>query len=238
MADYHIDNITTIEHEDYGKLIRVSASPYEDTPLGYCYVINKAKKFYYPYSQRQINLLEQYEERNDYDVNLEFFTPTRIGLLHVSCFEQNSSDNSSINPIDLGLSVIWSDRNIGASEIDDYGIMSSFDEFDESAYSGWRIPTAQELEELINKCRVTAYSARTRGCQFKSNNGHSILMPSAGCAIGSDIYRKGQWGEYLGTVNSRFSKYCKMTVAIDGTPFVSYNCESNDLVSIRLVRNK
>lgn len=72
MADYHIDNITTIEHEDYGKLIRVSASPYEDTPLGYCYVINKAKKFYYPYSQRQINLLEQYEERNDYDVNLEF----------------------------------------------------------------------------------------------------------------------------------------------------------------------
>ena len=63
--DYHILSIETFSNTEYGKMIRIVACPYEDTPLGYCYILNKQKKFNYPYSTDIFYRLSKLQESID-----------------------------------------------------------------------------------------------------------------------------------------------------------------------------
>ena len=117
--------------------------------------------------------------------------------------------------VDLGLSVKWADRNIGASSPSDYGDFFSYNEttpkstytiksysffnnYGEPAYhnwgSGWDSPGVKEWEELVKKCKWTKTTQDGHnGYRVTGPNGNSIFLPFAGYR--NNIVHQGK-GEY------------------------------------------
>ena len=97
--------------------------------------------------------------------------------------------------VDIGLSVFWADRNVGADAPQAYG---DYFPFRASVPWGgeWRTPTAAELEDLSNKCswELTALEG-IAGYKVTGPNGNSIFLPLAG-AVWSDgeLDRDGESG--------------------------------------------
>ena len=99
--------------------------------------------------------------------------------------------STDLIPIDLGLSVKWSNKNFGASCPESWGMRLEKGELrcHESGLSvffgeKWRLPTANEIQELIDKCQWTnlKYPDKTGKVSdvFKvvSNiNGNGIILP-------------------------------------------------------------
>lgn len=112
-------------------------------------------------------------------------------------------------PVDLGLSVMWADRNIGAYNQSDYGGLFAWGDVlgyrkksqklsdypNEKCISGnrdydvataleegWRMPTIQEVIELYEKCRLDLQvtGRSDYAVKFIAPNGNSILLPCGG----------------------------------------------------------
>ncbi len=122
--------------------------------------------------------------------------------------------------IDLGLSVMWASHNVGASKPEDYGdyfawgettpkANYSWETYKYSSYdvatanwgSEWRMPTIEEMEELINKCTWSWTTLNgVNGQLVTGPNGKSIFLPAAGWydlfldSIGED---GGYWSSSL-----------------------------------------
>lgn len=129
--------------------------------------------------------------------------------------------------VDLGLSVRWATCNVGASNPSDYGnyyawgetkTKSSYTEGNSKTYNvvmpdisgepkydaatanwgeGWRMPTKEELEELVDKCdwEWTSQSGRN-GYKVTGPNGNSIFLPAAGWRYGASLNVAGGFGRY------------------------------------------
>lgn len=119
-------------------------------------------------------------------------------------------DPNAPQAVNLGLSVQWADRNIGAKKPSEYGGYYGFGDADgtETRTNGgyyatgknftsiggdenydiatkqlgehWRLPTCKEIEEL-SKCKI-AWDTEdgVNGWRVTSNNGNSIFIPCAG----------------------------------------------------------
>jgi hypothetical protein len=63
---------------------------------------------------------------------------------------------------------------------------------------GWRMPTREELDELITNCTVTSTAQNgINGLLFTSNiNGNSIFLPAAGYRYGYGLNESGSRGYY------------------------------------------
>ena len=161
-----------------------------------------------------------------------------IGMCYVhNSFGQSSDASSNIgHPVDLGLSVLWSDMNVGASKPSQYGLLFGYGEVNvekwsenESDYpnlditgtefdiaknawgNGWRMPTAEELKELSEKCKWVPTSIDgIKGNLVTGINGKSIFMPFGGSRIGVNIYREGQMGECWAGTLSKFGSPVNM----------------------------
>lgn len=145
-----------------------------------------------------------------------------IGAVLMSgCFGEDLSDlkqkveaNSGSHPeqesqiaeaVDLGLSVLWADRNIGANYVKSSGLTYSFGfpngtpPSDYSNINGtkydtalnewgepWRMPTLAEWNELFNSCTWSYENDNgTKGFRATGPNGKSIFFPND--ANSSDI---------------------------------------------------
>ena len=129
--------------------------------------------------------------------------------------------------VDLGLSVLWATCNVGASSPSDYGnycawgetaTKSSYtatnsrayekvvSEFSGSSYydaatanwgEGWRMPTKEEFEELIDECdwQWTTQGGHN-GYTVTGPNGNSIFLPAAGWRGGTSLDYVGGLGSY------------------------------------------
>ncbi len=131
--------------------------------------------------------------------------------------------------VDLGLSVMWADANVGAENPEDYGSYFAWGEIEQKDYYGfynykygyyktmskycmdsdhgtidglatllpeddaatvnmggtWRIPSAEEWEELINNCIITEDTVNTHpGYRFTASNMKSIFIPRSGSIWG------------------------------------------------------
>ena len=125
--------------------------------------------------------------------------------------------------VDLGLSVKWATCNVGAGKSSDYGAYYRFGETNpKNKYSGkysptsrdvvqalwgtgWRLPTAEEVHELAEKCTWTRTSQNgVRGYKVTGTNGNSIFIPLAGYMPETDhnvIYRDEQGFYWTSTKN-------------------------------------
>ena len=129
--------------------------------------------------------------------------------------------------VDLGLSVRWATCNVGASSPSDYGnyyawgetkTKSSYTEGNSKTYNvvmpdisgepkydaatanwgeGWRMPTDEELEELIDKCdwQWTTQGGHN-GYKVTGPNGNSIFLPAAGWRFRTSLNLAGDIGYY------------------------------------------
>lgn len=112
--------------------------------------------------------------------------------------------------IDLGLSVDWGETNLGAKIPSEYGMYLSWSSNSEGDVkgmplyehptkcisgntdyapctnqlgNGWRLPTKEEFEELLNKCDIEPCTCEDKkGMLFISTiNQKRIFLPAAGC---------------------------------------------------------
>ena len=92
----------------------------------------------------------------------------------------------SMKPVDLGLSVLWADRNLGAQCVDDFGyyvrwsynntrILKDYRGSIISIPRGWRIPTVDEFGELIKRCKIENVWSNHE-TKVVGENGESILF--------------------------------------------------------------
>lgn len=134
----------------------------------------------------------------------------------------NAVDNESdLKAVDLGLSVSWANKNLGAEHVTDFGGYypitndSAWDNevlFDEEMVcrinpswvdsvgivnldydiahinlgGDWRLPTCEEMEELIYQCKWSWGRIKTRDCVYAEGvyvegpNGNKLFLPAAG----------------------------------------------------------
>ncbi len=129
--------------------------------------------------------------------------------------------------VDLGLSVKWGTCNVGASSPSDYGSYfawgetttkssytsdnckthnrdmgsiagdSSYDAARANWGGNWRLPTEEEMEELIVRCTWiwTAIKVGQDGYKVTGPNGNSIFLPAAG-RYGESLNFAGEYGYY------------------------------------------
>lgn len=106
-------------------------------------------------------------------------------------------------PVDLGLSVKWAPRNLGAATPSDFGnyyawgiltpnewklnhaskgntLTSEYDAATQTLGSGWRMPTKDEMQELVDSCTWTSETLNgVNGYRVAGKNGKSIFLPAA-----------------------------------------------------------
>lgn len=130
--------------------------------------------------------------------------------------------------VDLGLSVKWASHNVGARTPSSYGQYFAWGEISpkkeytdsnsvtfnhavgdiagDPSYdaaralwgSPWRMPTRNEMKELLSKCTWTVVTQDGHNC-FKvvGPNGNCIYMPVAGHYISSSLEKLGEAGHYM-----------------------------------------
>lgn len=96
--------------------------------------------------------------------------------------------------VDLGLSVLWADCNIGANTPEEFGNYYKWDEIPKM----YKIPTLEQYKELINNCNWKwAIQNGVSGYKLTSHkNGNSIFLPAAGHRYYNDACGKDNYGFY------------------------------------------
>lgn len=103
----------------------------------------------------------------------------------ISCGSNSSEESSateSVKTVDLGLSVLWGDRNLGAGSVEDIGDYYAPGDIDASE---WRLPSKEEMEELKNEC---TWEWTGNGYNVTGPSGNSIFLPLTGQRYQSQVY--------------------------------------------------
>lgn len=122
----------------------------------------------------------------------------------VTILQYHSSMTDEIEAIDLGLSVKWSNINLGSTGIYDYGELyrwgvtktdsikseppvnynisgTKYDIAQEQWKGDWRLPTKNEIKELIEECEWEwIQRGNISGALVKGKNGNQIFLPASG----------------------------------------------------------
>lgn len=150
------------------------------------------------------------------------------------------------NEVDLGLSVNWADRNLGAADTLDLGGYYPFIKSDTVSAlwgNGWRKPTSAEMLELTYQCTwkyhtyIDQYRNHINGYIVTGKNGNSIFLPSAGMKIDGVIYYNGNEGMYA--TSNFYGSNCR-TFSWNSEILFNYDLGLSEIgcSSIRPVRDK
>ena len=85
--------------------------------------------------------------------------------------------------------------------IDPRGIISKrYDAANVNWGASWRMPTKDEIDELVNKCKWhrTTLGGKA-GYRVTGANGNSIFLPAAGIRFGASLRSAGDYGGYWGS---------------------------------------
>lgn len=109
---------------------------------------------------------------------------------------------------------------------------------------GWRMPTKDEINELIEGCKWTwcTYKGIT-GYKVEGANGNSIFLPTTGCYNGPSLNNKGKFGLYWSSQKSKYEKeaYCLTIGLKDENRFYDYTVNIFDFklgFCVRPVKDK
>ncbi len=148
-------------------------------------------------------------------------------LIATGCEKKTSGSSNGHEWVDLGLTVKWATCNIGATAPEGYGdyyawggttTKKNYTSFNCVTYGKemgdiagnpkydaaranwggkWRMPTQDEIDELINNCHQE-WTTRNgvNGYKVTGPNGNSIFLPAAGCYSGSEPDYDGHCGYY------------------------------------------
>ena len=168
-------------------------------------------------------------------LTFKIIAATIIGALSVTIHAQSPATGQLLGHgyVDLGLSVVWATCNIGAESPSEYGDYFAWGEaetkstytesnsttHDKSDYvffdaaaanwgSRWRMPTSNEIDELINRCtwEWTSVSGH-HGYKATGPNGKSIFLPAAGQKKNSSLNRAEEWGYYWESTPGSSNQY-------------------------------
>ncbi len=106
-----------------------------------------------------------------------------------------SLGNDAYEFVDLGLSVKWANKNVGAELPDKVGVYFNYDEAEDRYYD---LPTVDEVRELFEKCKIK-YDKKRNGFEVVGVNGNSIFLPISGERDGNAHYE----GSYFWTCDSK-----------------------------------
>lgn len=196
----------------------------------------------------------------EYDDDMKYKT---IGLTQNDFTYENKGEINGHEWVDLGLSVKWATCNVGANYPECHGHyygwgaitpgeMGQFESenvylFDISGNSeydvarlnwggGWRIPTMNEMKELIEDCdwRWKVLN-NISGMEIVGPNGNSIFIPASGIAIDDEyIGGLGESGSYWSATSSSSVEYASRLCFSESSHFTCYSKRSM-LINIRPV---
>ena len=230
-----IVNIVSIQKttiEDYKDVILVTVNPTVPSPFGYGSVadIGRTIHLIYPITEFNYRFLKnakdnpnEFFEFSEMSFTEEYIPNFGRAYVHKAFFRNDDISSDVGTPVDLGLSVQWADRNVGAKDVYDFGTLFGYGDVtgkmmssDTNDYAnssiintdkdiakaiwgkGWRMPTKAEFGELLNKCswRLIRSKSGNVGYLITGPNGNQIFLPSAGIRTGNQIYRENDWGTY------------------------------------------
>ena len=91
-------------------------------------------------------------------------------------FFENKLDK--IQYVDLGLSVLWADRNVGAESPIDYG---NYFDWNDVKRNKFICPTIESIYELVNDCKWEWITTDgVSGYNVIGKNGNNIFLPASG----------------------------------------------------------
>lgn len=127
--------------------------------------------------------------------NVGAVTPEDYGYYFAWGETETKSDYSSSTSVTYGLSI---------SELESRGIIGSdgnltaaYDAATVNWGSDWRMPTLDEIKELIDNCTwnwTTQHSVN--GYKVTGPNGNSIFLPAAGYRYGTEVHNRDSYGYY------------------------------------------
>lgn len=128
-----------------------------------------------------------------------FLISITIVMLAASCSSTMKVDET-LKPVDLGLSVLWANHNLGASNEKDEGVKTWWnDSVRQKGKSkresglwakGWKTPTRALLDELMQKCKWTWIESTAKGYIVTGPNSNSIFLAATGHGYWSRDYDK------------------------------------------------
>ena len=268
-----IKSIETIEDKKYGKCLLVDSYPIIDSPLGWggCVDMTRIVRLLYPDNKKN----EIYLHKAKLNTS-EYFEFAENGAFVIDnvpnwgeCYVHNSfNENTEFsvqvgNAVDLGLSVLWADMNVGASVPSDYGKLFGYGDPSGEKWSGneneypkidiigteydiakvnwggkWRMPTVKELEEISEKCSWKPSTLNgVKGNEVTGPNGNTIFFPFAGNRIEANICRAGQIGAcWAGNLSNFGSSVNMLFFGCSAT--LNYGANASWGVSVRPVMDK
>ena len=170
-------------------------------------------------------------------------------LFCLACLATSSSGQMTNpgNAVDLGLSVMWGDRNVGAAAPSDVGAFFGYGDITGEIVStkyvdyvseditgtdrdpanhywgpGWRMPRTSEIAELVERCEWRWVSrGDTEGYLVTGRGGNSIFLPTTGHRTDSTLYFQKTRGYYWGGEVDEFNKnYASALFFYRGNKFV------------------
>ena len=129
--------------------------------------------------------------------------------------EKQFLNKNNMIAIDLGLSVMWGDRNLGSNSPERSGkiytwtdamkMKNGLDIAGQLLGKGWRLPTYQEIEELLSNRFKPCYSPYSFGIQVQGRNGNSIFLPASNIDLNTVSSTNGQY--WSSTLDDEMSGY-------------------------------
>lgn len=120
---------------------------------------------------------------------------------------EEKNDYSSSTSITYGLST----SELRSKGIIDTGgnLTAAYDAATDNWGSSWRMPTCEEIEELVDKCTWQWTSVNgVNGQKVTGPNGNSIFLPAAGYRYGTEVGNRGSRGYcWSGTLSEDYSDY-------------------------------
>ena len=132
--------------------------------------------------------------------------------------------NTEERIVDLGLSIKWSNSNLGALKGNIYGEGFSFKDIDSNNFvknnfgENWRLPTKEEFEELLNKCY---WEWENNGYKIIGPNGNNIFLHATGYYYNGKLdFRNKTCGYWTSTSCSYGGLY---TCSINSDGYYEFN---------------
>ncbi|MDD3063387.1 MAG: FISUMP domain-containing protein [Massilibacteroides sp.] len=108
--------------------------------------------------------------------------------------------------------VTWATRNVGAVSPEDYGDYYTWEEAQRACPKGWRLPTKEELESLLNAWNDVETINSNDGIEFGSGF-NTVFLPFGGEQYNNKIGDKNFAGYYWGS--TQFNQYPDAAYCID-----------------------